>query len=104
MAKINYVVAGDYEGWDFGSTSHLGGFCCIRRCGAFFEKERIDLNKQTVQEYNIIDKSTNNSFSLMYGVLGKSNTYLIDVKFSDNKKALICADENSFKHFMSVMY
>lgn len=103
--KTNYVIAGDYVDWKFLSFSAYGTTACqIQQEGFFFVQDKVLINKSTVESFNVIDKNDKNSYSLMYGALGKKNEYTVEIIFKNGKKSLIVMDSNAYKNMLKYLY
>jgi hypothetical protein len=115
MAKArNKVIEGDYKNSQvfamFDDLKILVGF------------KSIYLNKDTVEEYEVIDQEKNKSagstilkagvgslflgpIGLLAGVAGKQKgIYLIAVAFKDGKKSLLEVDEKVYKTILRKMF
>lgn len=115
MAKArNKVIEGDYKNSPvfamFGGLEISVGFKSLK------------LNKDTVEEYEVIDQEKNKSagstilkagvgslflgpIGLLAGVAGKQKgIYLIAIVFKDGKKSLLEVDEKVYKSLISKMF
>lgn len=104
MAKVNVVLAGEYEGKQVGRSGNnvyiIIGFI-----------KTVDLKKDIVESYEIIDETSRKSavsavgrgavggfllgpVGLLAGLSAKSKgTHTIQLNFKDGKKSLICVDD-----------
>ena len=115
MAAKNRVIAGDYEGKMVMST--LG----IVSISTGFTKS-IELNKDTVEEYEIIDESKRKSavsavgrafvggvilgpVGWLAGLSAKSKgTHVIAVQFKDGKKSLLQIDDKIYSSLIKKLF
>jgi len=111
MGAKNKVIAGDYEGK---LVSAVLGVVTIST--GFFSN--IQLNKETVEEYEVMDESSKKSavsavgrglvggfllgpVGLLAGLSAKSKgVHIVAVQFKDGKKSLIEMDDKVYKTFM----
>lgn len=110
MAKVNVIIAGDYEGKTLikkGNFIHI----VIENGGLFAQQVTVELNKNIVESYETIDKKSRKSATsavgrgavgafllgpvgLLAGLSAKSKgTHTIQINFLDGKKSLLCVDD-----------
>lgn len=110
MAKVNIVIAGDYEGKTIEKSGNALSII-VENGGLFASKKSIVLNKTTVESYEIIDEKSRKSATsavgrgavgafllgpvgLLAGLSAKSKgTHTIQINFADGKKSLLCVDD-----------
>jgi hypothetical protein len=114
MAK-NKVIAGDYEGkavmQTFGIVSIAVGFT-----------KSVDINKETVESYEIVDESKRKSAasavgrglagSLLLGPVGllaglsakSKGTHVLAVQFKDGKKSLLEIDDKIYSTLVKKLF
>lgn len=110
MAKVNVVIAGEYNGKPI---NKIGNSLCIaiENGGLFGKSKMIELNKSTVESYEIIDEKSRKSAAsavgrgavgafllgpvgLLAGLSAKSKgTHTIQINFLDGKRSLLCVDD-----------
>jgi len=117
MGAKNKVLEGDYKGNNVSST--LGeAYICIPVIGEFNPK-RLQLNKSTIECYEIIDEAKKKSAAgivglaavgaalvgplglLAAGAAKNKGSYLIAIKFKDGKNSLIEVDDKIKKAIIS---
>ena len=109
------VIAGDYNGGTLFTNS-----ICVSK--GFLKQEVIPLNKNTVEEYEVITEDTRKSASsgIIRGAVGASllgpigllaglsaknkNNYTIAIKFKDGKNSLIEVDQKIYKQILKVLF
>lgn len=109
MKKVNVVIAGDYNGKTVEKSGNAINI--IVESGFLTTKTSIQLNKNTVQSYDVIDENRRKSATsavgrgavggfllgpvgLLAGLSAKSKgTHTIQINFLDGKKSLICVDD-----------
>lgn len=112
MAKVNIVIAGDYEGKQIIKS---GKFLSILvKNGSFLSAPTtIILDKNNVESYEVIDENSRKSATsavgrgavgafllgpvgMLAGLSAKSKgTYTFQINFMDEKKSLICIDDKN---------
>ena len=110
MAKVNIVIAGEYEGKSINKNGNVLSIV-VEDGGWLMPKKTIDLNKMTVESYEIIDEKSRKSATsavgrgavgafllgpvgLLAGLSAKSKgTHTIQINFTDGKKSLLCVDD-----------
>lgn len=114
MGASNTVVAGDYKGRPVQNYGKL-------YISLSFSKT-LDISKQTVEEYEVLDGSEKTSGTsavgraavgaFFLGPIGlaaglsakKKGTYNIAIQFKDGKKSLLEVDEKIYKAIMQVLF
>lgn len=115
MAKArNKVIEGDYKNNPI--------FAMFNELEIVIGFKTIKLNKDTIEEYEVIDQEKNKSagstilkagigslflgpIGLLASVAGKQKgIYLIAVSFKDGKKSLLEVDEKAYKSLISKMF
>ncbi|MGN7402027.1 hypothetical protein ACTHO0_19425 [Cytobacillus praedii] len=115
MGAKNKVIAGDYEGKPVQRVIQI-----VQILNGF--GKRIELNKNTVQEYEVIDGSNQKSVVSAVGrafvggvILGpvgwfaalsakSKGTHVIAIEFKDGKKSLLEVDDKIYSTLMKVMF
>ena len=109
----NMVVGGDYKNGVLNFS--FGGKVSIDCVKGFMKVETIHINRETVADYQIIDKESKKSFSsgLVRGAVGgalfgpvgalagastakSKNKYLVELHFKNGCKSLLELDKNGF--------
>lgn len=116
MGAKNKVIAGDYEGKKIMST-----FGIVQIPGGFTSKG-IEINKDTVEEYEVITEESRKSATSAVGrafvggfVLGpvgwlaglsakSKGTHTVAIQFKDGKKSLIEIDDKIYKALMKKLF
>ena len=109
----NSVIGGDYKNGvlEFG----FGGKVSITYWKGFLKTGTVIINRETVANYQIIDKNSTKSFSsglargavggALFGPVGaiagansakSKDTYLVEVQFKDGCRSLLELDKNGF--------
>jgi len=115
MGAKNKVISGDYEGKDVvGSLGTL-----YIRTGLF---KTLDINKQTVEHYEVLDSETSKSAAsavgrgalgaVLLGPIGlaaalsakNKGVYLVALQFHDGKKSLLEIDDKIYKKIIKVLF
>jgi hypothetical protein len=115
MGAKNKVIAGDYQG-----KAVTAGFGVVLISNGF--KNSIDLSKDTVEEYEIVDESKRKSAasavgrglagSLLLGPVGmlaglsakSKGTHVLALQFKDGKKSLIEIDDKIYGTLMKKLF
>lgn len=108
MAKVNVVIAGDYEGKQITKS---GKFLAIVVKSDLFSPTTVILDKNNVKSYELIDENSRKSAAsavgrgaagafllgpvgMLAGLSAKSKgTHTFQIDFIDEKKSLICIDD-----------
>lgn len=109
----NSVIGGDYKNGVINFS--FGGKVSITYFKGLMKTETIDVNRNTVSNYSVIDKESKKSFSsgLARGAVGgallgpvgavvgastakSKNTYLVEIQFKDGCHSLLELDKNGF--------
>lgn len=117
MGKINSVVAGDYlnaEIWSIGKTVYLAPDSNVNNT--------IELNKNTVDSYNVVDESQQKSATsamgraaiggfllggvgLFAGLTAKNKrTFAVEIIFKDNKKSLALLNDKTYAALLKALF
>lgn len=117
MGKINSVVAGDYlkaEIWSIGKTVYLAPDSNVNHT--------IELNKDIVESYNVIDENQQKSATsavgraaiggfllggvgLFAGLSAKNKrTFAVEIIFKDDKKSLALLNEKTYAALMKALF
>ncbi|MGV3465260.1 MAG: hypothetical protein ACO1OT_08205 [Heyndrickxia sp.] len=115
MGAKNKVIAGDYQG-----KAVASGFGVVFISNGF--KSTIDISKETVEEYEIVDESKRKSAasavgrglagSLLLGPVGllaglsakSKGTHVVAIQFKDGKKSLIEIDDKIYSSLMKRLF
>ncbi len=115
MGAKNAVINGDYKGKLVGQ----GGGNAFITLGIF---KSIDLNKKTIDSYEVVDEEHQKSASsavgraavgsfllgpvgLLAGMAAKTKgSYMIAIQFKDGKRSLMEVDEKIYKAILSSMF
>lgn len=115
MAAKNKVIAGDYEGKIIMHT-----FGIVSVATSMFKS--INLDKDTVEEYEVLDESSQKSavsavgrafvggvilgpVGWLAGLSAKSKgTHIVAIQFKDGKKSLIEIDDKIYSSLMKKMF
>ena len=110
MAKVNVVIAGDYEGKAIEKSGNALSII-VENGGWLAPKKFIDINKTTVESYEIIDEKSRKSATsavgrgavgafllgpvgMLAGLSAKSKgTHTIQINFTAGKKSLLYVDD-----------
>ena len=109
MAKINIVIAGDYEGKEL---IRSGNNVSINLGGSFLNSKTLPLTKSTVESYSTVDENYRKSaksavgrglvggfllgpVGLLAGGLSAKNkgSHTLQINFQDGKKSLVLVDD-----------
>jgi len=111
MGAKNKVIAGDYINYSVSNLVHL-----------FYWFKIIAINKETIQEYEVLDESRTKSaisamgrgllgsfalgpVGLLAGLSAKSKgTHIISIKFKNGKNSLIEIDDFIYKELIKKLY
>ena len=116
MAKAkNKVIAGDYVDWDV--------ICGAGKLDFMHRLSRVNLNRNSVLKYELIDGTNGNSFwntflrgYVSYAILGTAGLIassigsahqrivLVSIEFKNGKRSLIEVDEEHYKKILKVLY
>ncbi len=121
MAKVNIVIAGEYEGKPI--TKNGNSLSILLEDGGWLmQNNTIDINKSTVESYEIIDEKSRKSaasavgrgavgafllgpIGLLAGLSAKSKgTHTIQINFLDGKKSLLCVDDKIKAFLIKVLF
>ena len=119
MAKINIVIAGDYEGKEL---IRAGNNVSINLGGSFFNPTTIPLNKSTIESYNIVNENYRKSaksavgrglvggfllgpVGLLAGLSAKNKgAHTLQINFQDGKKSLVLVDDKINSALMKTLF
>lgn len=122
MTISNTVTAGDYNGFIFFKNKKKGLY--IEHNAGFFKgKQKIYINKDTVESYEVIEQDTTKGMGsgMLRGAVGAAvlggvgaiagansaknkNLFTVSIIFKDGTKALCDLDGEMYKNLVTVMY